>query len=103
MGLIALNSHSFDFDRQMDHKSIPLPRFGISVLALTTAISFTPSQTSAAPAVEVAKRCLHYAYIVYPYKKPGAAPASGAREAYFRDCLNRDGEVPQPTPPPKKP
>jgi hypothetical protein len=60
------------------------------------------SQASAAPpTAEIAKRCLHYAYITYPYKKPGAAPASGAREAYFRDCLNKDGEVPEPKPPPK--
>ena len=87
----------------MVHKSILLSRFGLSVLALVTAVSFAPPQASAAPTAEVAKRCLHYAYIVYPFKPPGAAPASGDREAYFRDCLNKKGEVPEPARPPKKP
>jgi hypothetical protein len=90
-------------DRQMDHKSIPLPRLAPAVLALATTITLMPLQASAAPTAEVAKRCIHFAYILYPFKKPGAAPASGAREAYFRDCLNKDGEVPEPEPPPKKP
>jgi hypothetical protein len=85
----------------MNHKSIPLSCFGLSVLTLAFVITLAPLQTSAAPTAEVAKRCLHYAYIVYPYKRPGAAPASGDREAYFRDCLNKTGEVPEPTPSPK--
>jgi hypothetical protein len=91
----------------MVQKSIFLPRFslpclGLPALALAAAIGASPREASAAPTAEVAKRCLHYAYILYPYRKPGAAPASGARETYFRDCLNKDGEVPEPTPPPKK-
>jgi hypothetical protein len=56
---------------------------------------------SAAPTTEVAKRCLHYAYIVYPFKRPGAVPMSGDREAYFRDCLAKNGEVPAPARPNK--
>jgi hypothetical protein len=50
----------------------------------------------AAPSAEVAKRCLHYAYIVYPYKRPGAVRMSGDRQAYFQDCMA--GDVPAPTP-----
>ena len=88
---------------KMAHKRTPLPHCGILVLALAAVLSATPRQASAAPTAEVAKRCLHYAYIAYPFKMPGAAPASGAREAYFRDCLNKDGDVPEPTRPPKKP
>jgi len=88
---------------KMVHKRTPLPHCGILVLALAAVISATPQQAFAAPTAEVAKRCLHYAYIVYPFKMPGAAPASGAREAYFRDCLSKDGDVPEPSPPPKKP
>jgi hypothetical protein len=76
-------------------------RFGLSLLTLAAALTLPTSQASAAPTAEVAKRCLHYAYIVYPHKRPGAAPASGDREAYFRDCLNKTGEVPEPTPSPK--
>jgi hypothetical protein len=78
------------------------PQFGLAALILLTAMTSVSSQVSAAPTAEVAKRCLHYAYIVYPHRRPGAAPASGDREAYFRDCLNKDGEVPEPTPSPKK-
>jgi len=60
------------------------------------ALTLSPPAALAAPTAEVAKRCLHYAYIVYPRRRPGAAPASGDREAYFRDCLNKNGEVPEP-------
>lgn len=77
--------------------------FGLSMLTVAAAIGFVPLQASAAPTAEVAKRCLHYAYIVYPYRAPGAAPASGGRESYFRDCLNKNGDVPEPARPPKKP
>jgi hypothetical protein len=76
-------------------------RFGLSLLTLAAALTLPTSQSSAAPTAEVAKRCLHYAYITYPRRPPGAAPASGDREAYFRDCLNKEGEVPEPTRSPK--
>lgn len=88
----------------MVHNSILVSRVSLSMLTLLAAMSFAPSQASAEPpTAEVAKRCLHYAYITYPRKRPGAAPASGEREAYFRDCLNKNGEVLEPTPTPKKP
>jgi hypothetical protein len=61
------------------------------VLGLTTA--------SAAPSADVAKRCLHYSYIVYPFKRPGAMHMSGDRQAYFRDCIAKNGDVPAPTSP----
>jgi hypothetical protein len=67
------------------------------VLAMIVAVGLTlSSQAAAAPTAEVAKRCLHYAYIVYPYKRPGAAPMSGDRQAYFQDCMAKNGEVPEP-------
>jgi hypothetical protein len=50
----------------------------------------------AAPTAEVAKRCLHYAYLMYPYKRPGAVPMSGDRQAYFQDCMGKNGDVPTP-------
>jgi len=78
------------------------PQLAITALVVLATMTFVSSQVSAAPTAEVAKRCLHYAYMIYPHRPPGAAPASGAREAYFRDCLNKDGEVPEPTPPAKK-
>ena len=87
----------------MAPNGISPPRFALPMLALAAAVSFVPSQASAAPTAEVAKRCLHYAYIAYPYRPPGAAPANGGRETFFRDCLSKNGDVPAPTPPPKKP
>jgi hypothetical protein len=52
----------------------------------------------AGPSAETAKRCVHYSYVVYPYKRPGAVRMSGDRQAYFRDCMAKDGNVPVPVP-----
>lgn len=57
------------------------------------------SSVSAAPSADVAKRCVHYSYMVYPYKRPGAVHMSGDRQAYFKDCIAKNGDVPAPTPP----
>jgi len=72
---------------------------GIFALTLAIGLILSPSTVLAAPTAEVAKRCLHYAYIVYPYKRPGAVPMSGDRQAYFQDCLAKNGDVPAPTRP----
>jgi hypothetical protein len=74
-----------------------------AALALIVAANIAPSLQAAAepPTAEVAKRCLHYAYIVYPYQRPGAVRMSGDREAWFRDCLAKNGEVPEPASPDK--
>ncbi len=61
-----------------------------------------PSPVLAAPSVEVAKRCVHYAYIVYPWKRPGSGPMSGDRQAYINDCFAKNGNVPEPARPPKQ-
>src|ERR1700722_34313 len=55
-----------------------------------------PWAASAAPTAEVAKRCLHYAYVIYPFKRSGAVPMSGDRQAYFKDCLAKNGDVAAP-------
>ena len=54
---------------------------------------------AAAPAAEVAKKCMVYAYKAYPYKRPGSVRGSPDRQNYMRDCLARNGDVPVPTPP----
>jgi hypothetical protein len=71
-----------------------------AMLALIVVANVAPSPQAAAepPTAEVAKRCLHYAYIVYPFKRPGAVRMSGDREAWFRDCLAKNGDIPAPTP-----
>ena len=71
--------------------------FNVVVLTIVLDVTKTP----AAPTAEVAKRCLHFSYIAYPFKRPGAMPMSGDRQAYFKDCMAKNGEVPAPTPPPK--
>jgi hypothetical protein len=48
------------------------------------------------PSAAVAKKCLHFSYIAYPFKRPGAAQASGDRQTYFKACLEKSGNVPEP-------
>lgn len=51
------------------------------------------------PSAEVAKKCLHFSYIAYPFKRPGKVQASGDRQAYFKACLEKRGDVPEPVRP----
>ena len=76
---------------------------GAAILAFVIAVdlALSPRAGAAPPTAEVAKRCLHYAYLAYPWKRPGAVPMSGNREAWFRDCLTKNGEVPEPASPAK--
>ena len=78
---------------------LPTPCVLTAAVVLATALGLTT--ISAAPSAEVAKRCMRYSYLVYPYKRPGAAPMSGDRQAYFKDCMAKDGDVPAPTQPKK--
>ena len=68
-----------------------------AIVMLATALGL--ASVSAAPSAEVAKRCIHYSYVVYPFKRPGAVYMSGDRQAYFKDCMAKNGDVPAPTPP----
>lgn len=45
----------------------------------------------AAPDAETAKRCLRAAYLVYPYKRPGAVPMNGDRLHFFQQCITQEG------------
>jgi hypothetical protein len=64
--------------------------------AAVAAAALNIADVSAAPTAEVAKRCIHYSYMVYPYKRPGAAPMNGDRQAYVKDCFAKNGDVPEP-------
>jgi hypothetical protein len=75
---------------------------GFSALGAGALILGTAS-VAAAPSAEIAKRCLHFSYIAYPFKRPGAMPMNGDRQAYFKDCMAKNGEVPAPTPSAPKP
>ena len=77
-----------------------LPALGAKISAIVmlgTVVGI--ANASAAPSAEVAKRCLHYSYVAYPFKRPGAMPMSGDRHAYFKDCMAKNGDVPAPTSP----
>lgn len=72
------------------------------LFATLVCAGFVPAAAQAGPTAEVAKLCLHYSYVAYPYKRPGSVRMSGDRQAYFRDCMTREGKVPEPQPVPPK-
>jgi hypothetical protein len=67
----------------------------ILAVILVTA-GMVPAGAVPAPSAETARRCMHYSYVVYPYKRPGSVRGSGDRQAYFKDCVAKDGNVPAP-------
>jgi hypothetical protein len=71
-----------------------------AIAAFTMALY--PAAVQAAPTAEVAKRCVHYSYIAYPWKRPGSGPMSGDRQAYINDCFAKNGDVPVPKAPARK-
>lgn len=76
--------------------------FSVALVVMAVALpGLAPSESHAAPSAEVAKRCMKYSYIAYPYQRPGAVRMSGDRQAYFKDCMAKEGNVPQPVAPPK--
>ena len=89
--------HLFAFFRQSDVTG------GMSGLAIFFAmlanVAPVPAGAAAAPSAEVAKLCMHYSYVAYPYKRPGSVRMSGDRQNYFRDCVAREGKVPEPASP----
>jgi hypothetical protein len=68
----------------------------LPTVLVTIIWSFLPSPASAAPTAEVAKQCIHYSYLIYPFKRPGAVRMSGDRQAYIKDCMEKEGKVPAP-------
>jgi hypothetical protein len=54
----------------------------IWALAVLMAAGLLPESAFAGPSVETAKRCMHYSYLVYPYKRPGSVRMSGDCQAY---------------------
>jgi hypothetical protein len=70
----------------------------VVLVIILVAGGLVPSGSFAAPSAEAAKRCMHYSYVAYPYKRPGSVRMSGDRQAYFKDCMEKDGNVPEPTP-----
>lgn len=71
----------------------------LPVLTLTLLVLVAVQPVHAGPSAAVAKQCMRYAYLAHPYKRPGSVKMSGDRQAYFRDCMSKEGNVPEPTPP----
>jgi hypothetical protein len=67
----------------------------MAIVILMTA-GLLPGTALTGPSAEIAKRCMHYSYLLYPYKRPGSVRMSGDRQSYFRDCMAKDGNVPVP-------
>ena len=73
---------------------------GVALVMIAAATGLmTASGSSAAPSAEIAKRCMRYSYVTYPYKRPGSVRMSGDRQSYFKNCMERDGNVPLPDSP----
>lgn len=58
-----------------------------------------PTGAQAGPSAEVARKCMHFSYLAYPYKRPGSVKMSGDRQSYFKDCMSKEGNVPEPAAP----
>jgi hypothetical protein len=69
----------------------------IAVAAFSTLFSWEAYPSP--PSAEVAKKCIHFSYLAYPFKRPGKLQASGDRHAYFKACIEKDGNVPEPSKP----
>ena len=72
-------------------------RKAIAAIVTLLSVGLIPSSASAGPSAETAKRCMHLSYVAYPYKRPGSVRMSGDRQAYFRDCMAKHGNVSEPT------
>jgi hypothetical protein len=71
----------------------------VAIAAFSTLFSW--EACAEAPTAEVAKKCLHYSYIAYPFTVPGKVRMSSDRHDYFKACIEKNGDVPQPVRPPK--
>jgi len=70
---------------------------------LIAASTYAPSAALAGPSAEVAKRCMHFSYVAYPYHRPGSVRMSGDRQAYFKNCMEKEGNIPAPDQPASAP
>lgn len=66
-----------------------LVRLAIALLAL----SVSSMGSSAASVADTAKQCLRAAYLLHPYKRPGAAPMNGGRLFFYKECLAKHSDA----------
>jgi hypothetical protein len=87
--------HLFAFFRPSGVRGVRLA----ILFALLANVAPVPARAAVAPSAEVAKLCMRYSYVVYPYKRPGSVRMSGDSQNYFKDCVAREGKVPEPASP----
>lgn len=58
-----------------------------SAITVGAIVGMVCSAAAAMPGPEIAKQCLRAAYLLYPYKRPGAAPMNSDRLLYFKKCM----------------
>ena len=87
--------HLFAFFRPSGVRGVRLA----ILFALLANVAPVPARAAVAPSAEVAKLYMRYSYVVYPYKRPGSVRMSGDRQNYFKDCVAREGKVPEPASP----
>jgi hypothetical protein len=87
--------HLFAFFRPSGVRGVRLA----ILFALLANVAPVPARAAVAPSAEVAKLCMRYSYVVCPYKRPGSVRMSGDRQNYFKDCVAREGKVPEPASP----
>jgi hypothetical protein len=68
------------------------------LFVIPVVLGINPPTALAGPSAETAKRCMHYAYLAHPYKRPGSVRGSGDRQAYFTECMTKDGNISEPAP-----
>ena len=91
-----------DVVRRSDFRRTEKSALPIGLVLIVLALpNLASSESRAGPSAEIAKRCFRYSYIAFPYKQPGSVPMSGDGQAYFKDCMAREGNVPEPSPAPK--
>jgi hypothetical protein len=69
------------------------------LLATLAYVAFFPASALAGPSAEIARKCMHYSYVAYRYKRPGSVRMSGDRQAYFRDRVAKEGTTAAPEQP----
>ncbi|MDH2357453.1 hypothetical protein QCM80_43930 [Bradyrhizobium sp. SSUT112] len=70
-----------------------------TALIASAAIDLVTHASAAGPSAEAARKCMHFAYLAFPYKRPGSVRMSPDRQTFFRDCMTKDGKVPEPIAP----
>ncbi|WFU70948.1 hypothetical protein [Bradyrhizobium sp. CB2312] len=71
----------------------------IAINLVMLACTLVPTAAAAGPSAEVARKCMHYSYVAYPYQRPGSVRMRGDRQAYFRSCMEKEGNIPAPETP----